>query len=175
MNDSWQENARIMLINAVPLLATILLMFLFYMPIHMSQTNFFRPTIGVICVYYWTIRKKDSFGYFAAFRVGFLTDIYSSSPLGTNVLMMMFFVFVLHRLSKLLYALSFCWSWVSFIFIGLAFILLKWLLLSLYHQSFLSLTEVLLNFISTVMFYPLIVSVNVWLQNKFLPQEGINE
>lgn len=174
MRDNWKETARMMLLNAIPLLITLLLMFLFYMPLHVSQTNVFRPTIGIICVYYWGVKRGNIFGYFSAFCVGFLTDIYSSSPLGTNVLIMMFLMFVLHRIVKFVHSLSFCWNWLVFISVGFIFILLKWMLLSLYYQHFLPMSEVLLNFVSTVMFYPLIVYVNSYIQS-LLPQVRINE
>ena len=90
MRDSWQEKIRIFLLHRIPLVTTLILMFIFFTPVNSEQLNYFRPTIGLICVYYWTLKRSYMFGYISAFCVGFLIDVYSSSPLGLNILFMMF-------------------------------------------------------------------------------------
>ena len=161
--------------HSLPLLATLLLMFLFFMPVNSVQVNYFRPTIGVICVYFWTMRKPQIFGYFSAFCVGFIIDVHSTAPLGLNSLMMMLLVYISHRLARYFRSTSFLASWLLLSIVGLGFVLLKWTILMLYFKHILPLSEALLSFLSTVMFYPLIAYINGWIIRCFLPPENINE
>ena len=175
MRDSWQEKLRIFLLHRIPLLVTFVLMFLFFMPINSLQINYFRPLIGPICVYYWSLKRGYMFGYFSAFWVGLLIDVYSSSPLGVNILTMMLVVFITNLLARYFQNASFGTGWFLFAVVGLVTLLLKWLFLMLYFKNWLPVREVLCSYFSTVMFYPFIAYINVWVQNKFLPQERINE
>lgn len=175
MRDSWQEKIRIFLLHRIPLVTTLILMFIFFTPINSEQLNYFRPTIGLICVYYWALKRSYMFGYISAFCVGFLIDVYSSSPLGLNILFMMLLVFIIDCLGRYFQAASFGWVWFIFGLVGLGQILLKWLILMVYFGRVLSLNEVMLSYFSTLLFYPFIVSINVWVQSHLLPQERINE
>jgi len=175
MRDSWQEKLRIFLLHRIPLVVTFFLMFIFFTPINSVQLNYFRPTIGVICVYYWALKRGYMFSYISAFCVGFLIDVYSSSPLGLNCLFMMLLVFVTEWVGRYFQAASFGLGWFIFGVVGLGQILLKWLVLTAYFGHILSLSEVMLSYFSTLLFYPLIVSINVWVQDHLLPQERINE
>ena len=62
-----------------------------------------------------------------------------------------------------------------FVFVGLLVTFVKWLLFVVYYKQFVSIAEIMLSFASTVMFYPLIVYFNIWIQNSLLLQERINE
>lgn len=175
MRDNWLDQSRLFLVHRIPLIMTLLLMFLFFMPISSAEVNYFRPAVGLICVYYWALNRGYLFGFFSAFLVGFVIDVYSSSPLGINILLLMILVAVANGLEKYVRVASFSINWLVFGLVGLGFILLKWLLLMIYFQSYLPLPEILLSFISTVMFYPLIAGINAWAAHNFLPQERINE
>ena len=175
MRDSWQEKIKLFLLHRIPLLTTFLLMFVFFTPVSSVQLNYFRPTIGVICVYYWTLKRNYMFSYISAFCVGFLIDVYSSSPLGLNILFMMLLVYVTDWVGRYFQSASFSLGWFIFGVVGLGQILLKWLILTAYFGRLLPFGSVMLSYFSTLLFYPLIVSINVWVQNHLLPQEKINE
>lgn len=161
--------------HRIPLIATLILMFIFFMPINSVRLNYFRPTVGVICVYYWTLKRGYMFSYVSAFVVGLLMDVYSSSPLGLNIVFMMLLVSVINWLARYFQSASFNVCWALFAAVELGQILLKWLALTIYFGRLVVLSEVMISYFSTLMFYPLIVCLNVWVQNHFLPQERINE
>ena len=94
MHDNIKDKINLFLRHRIPLMTTLMLMFLFYLPINSLEFNYFRPAVGVICVYYWTLKREYMFSYISAFMVGFLMDAYSSIPLGINILMMMVLVFI---------------------------------------------------------------------------------
>lgn len=175
MRDSFSEKLRLFLLNGIPLFSSLLLMFLFFMPLSSVQLNYFRPLIGLICIYYWTLKHHDLFGYCSAFIIGFLTDVYSSSPLGVNILLMMSVVAVTVWLAHYFQNSPFGAVWFIFALICLSCTLLKWLFLMIYAGRFLPLEEAFLSCLSTIMFYPLIAFVNARIQNRFLPQEYVDE
>lgn len=175
MHDSFREKLYSFFLHRIPLLATFVLMFLFYVPIYSLELNYFRPAVGFICVYYWTLKRHYMFSYISAFFIGFITDIYSSTPLGVNCLMMLLLVFVTEMLVRYFKAASFVGNWLVFLLAGFVLTVVKWLIISVYFSRFISMTEIMINLLSTVMFYPLIVYFNIWIQNNLLPQERINE
>lgn len=174
MHDRWQDKLYLFLLHRIPLISSLILMFLFFMPINSLQFNYFRPIVGIICVHYWTAKRGYMFSYISAFIIGFLMDIYSSSPLGLNSFLMMLLVFVTNWFARHFQSVSFGLQWMIFGTVSLGYILLKWLILMAYFRDILPIGEVFFNYLSTVMFYPLIVIFNVWIQH-FLPQERINE
>ena len=175
MRSKRQEQIFAFLRHRLPLFSSLLLMLLFFMPINSVQINFFRPAIGVICVYYWRLNRPSLFGWLSAFCIGFIIDIYSSSPLGINTLLMLGLVGAVGWLCRYFQTLSFSVRWLIFSLAALAFTLSKWLLLMLYFTCWLPISEIMVGYFSTVMFYPLIAAFNAWLAHKFLPPENINE
>lgn len=175
MHNNFKDKMRLFFRHRIPLVATLILMFLFYVPINSLELNYFRPAVGFICVYYWTLKRDYMFSYISAFVVGFLTDTYSSTPLGINILMMMLLVFVTNMLARYFKAASFVSGWLVFSLAGFALTLIKWLFVSAYFSRFVPMTEIMVNLLSTFMFYPLISYFNIWVQDNLLPQERINE
>ena len=175
MHDNFRDKLRLFFRHRIPLVATFVLVFLFSMPINSLELNYFRPAVGFICVYYWSLKRRYMFSYISAFWVGFLTDSYSSTPFGINILIMMLLVFVTEILERYFKAATFGVSWFVFALAGFIITFVKWLFVSAYFSRFVPLTEIMVNLVSTIMFYPLVVYVNMWVQNNLLPQERINE
>lgn len=175
MRNSLKDKFRLFLYHRIPILETVLLMFLFYMPINFLDLHSVRPVVGFICVYYWTLKRRYMFGYVSAFCVGFLMDIYSSTPLGINVLIMMLLVLATDVISKYFKAASFSVNWLVFFLVSIIICFVKWIIFYLYFAIFLPIRDVLFNLFSTLMFYPIVVYINVWVQNNMLPKERINE
>lgn len=174
MRDSWREKWRLFWLHSIPLLTTLVLMFLLLIPIDAVKVNYFRPAIGVICVYYWTLKRGYIFGYISAFTVGFFMDTCSSTPLGINMLLMMLTVSVTRWLAHYFQNASFNVGWFIFCLVCLGFMTVKWMILAVYFGQLISLNEIAFNYVATIMFYPLIIAINVQVQ-KLLPQERINE
>ncbi len=174
MKDSWHEKWRLFWLHGIPLWTTLLLMFLCLIPSDLVGISRFCPTVGLICVYYWSLKRSHIFGYISAFTVGFFMDVLSSSPLGVNILLVMLMVFAIQWPARYFQSASFSVIWFIFAVIGLGVFVLKWLLLSIYYNLLISPNEIMFNYLATVMFYPLIVAINIGMQ-RFLPQERINE
>jgi len=175
MRDSLKLQLHLFLLHRIPLLTTLFFMFVFFMPVYSLQINYLRPIIAIICVYYWTLRRGYLFGFISAFIVGFVTDIYSSSPLGINIFMLMLLSGVTQWLSHYFQSASFGAGWFIFSIVCMGFMLIKWAILSIYTMHIIAVGEIGFGYLATVMFYPLIAWLNVKVQTTFLPQEHINE
>ncbi len=174
MRDNWREKWKLFWLRGIPLWTTLFLMFLCLIPSDSVKVNYFRPAVGLICVYYWTLKRGYIFSYISAFVVGFLMDAFSSSPLGVNIILMMLTVFTTQWLAHYFQSASFGVDWFIFGLVGLSIFAFKWLLLTVYYRLLISPHEIVFNYLATVLFYPLIAAVNVRVQ-KLLPQERINE
>lgn len=174
MRDSWREKWNLFWLHGIPLWTTLLLMFFCLIPSDSVKVNYFRPEVGFICVFYWTLKKEYIFSYISAFTVGFFMDAFSSSPLGVNILLMMLTVFVTQWLIHYFQGTSFGAGWFMFGLVGLGIFILKWLLLSIYYHMLISTDEIIFNYLATLLFYPLIAAINMRVQ-KFMPQERIDE
>lgn len=175
MRSKRQEQISTFIRHRLPLFSSLLLMLLFFMPVNSVQINFFRPAIGIICVYYWRMNRPSLFGWLSAFCIGFIIDIYSSSPLGINTLLMLGLVGVVGWLCRYFQTSSFTVRWFIFGLTALIFTILKWLFLMLYFTRLMPIGAIMVGYLSTVMFYPLIAAFNTWLAHKFLPPESLNE
>lgn len=175
MRSKWSEQFIAFWRCRIPLLATLLLVLLFFMPINSVQLNYFRPAMGIICVYYWRLNRPNLFGWFSAFVVGFVIDVYSSTPLGTNILVLLMLLSITDWPAHYLQTSSFSVCWFIFSLVCLSVILCKWLFLTLYYWRLLPPAEIILGYFSTIMFYPLIAALNMQIAQNFLPPENIDE
>lgn len=175
MRNKWSEQIFAFWRCRIPLVMSLLLVFLFFMPINSVQINYFRPSLGIICIYYWRLNRPALFGWFSAFCVGFVIDVYSSTPLGTNILLLLTLLGITDWPAHYLRTSSFSVRWLIFGLVCLSVMLCKWLLLMLYFWRLLPPAEIILGYFSTVMFYPLIAAINVQIAQRFLPPENIDE
>lgn len=174
MQDSVSEKICSFIQMRIPLFTTMLLVFVSFVPSSSLQINYFRPLVGLICIYYWALKREYMFGYISAGTVGILIDIYSSSPLGLNMLLLMLLVACVHWVLRNFQSSSFSVNWLIFALLSLGAVLSKWLLLMMYAGRIFPIWEAMYSYCSTVMFYPLVALFNGWVQDSFMPQERIN-
>lgn len=175
MNDNFSEIFYVFFRRRIPLLFSLLLIILFYMPLDLFEISGFRPQISLICVYYWVQKRPQMFGLISAFILGLTVDMCSTTPLGINCLLFMFFAFALNGFFRYVKPASFVVDWLFFSLFETLVLFIKWMILMFYFQKFLDISTILLNGFSTVMFYPLIAYISKLVQQNLLPQEGINE
>lgn len=175
MNDSFSEIAHRFLKHRIPLLSSLLLVLLFFMPLDAFELNGLHPQISLMCVYYWVEKRPYMFGFISAFLLGLLVDVCSASPLGSNCLLLMVITFILSKAFHYIHPASFSMDWLLFALVCISATFLKWILLAVYFGTFPTLNLIVLNTLSTLMLYPLIAYINNWIQLNLLPQERINE
>lgn len=173
MDDSFSDIVSYQLKKLLPLISTILLILVAYIPVHVPLSKFLRADIGIICVYFWALYRRDLFGPVSVATIGIVADSLSSVPLGVNIFTFMLVYVLATTYGNFVNTKPFIVSWSGFAIISFVAFFSKWLVLSVYYSCFLSLIGVLLAFVATALIYPLIARLNMFVQNKFLANEEV--
>ena len=157
----------------LPLFCTILLMLFAYVSLRIPFLKFLRADVGMICIYFWALYRRDLLGPISVAIIGFVADSLSGVPMGINI-----FVFTLVYVLAVTYGSfvntkPFIVSWIGFTVISIVSFFTKWLLMSVYYSNFLSFGGILIGLLSTILLYPLIARLNVFIQNKLLSNEEV--
>lgn len=171
MNDDWDETLRYYLQKLLPLVSSIVLVLFSYMPFKFLVPENIRPEISLICVYYWLLHRSDVFNLFSVFLVGFVDDVVTAAPWGSNIFQLLVLYVLVNNLLKFFNGKSFEVMWAGFVPAALISMLVRWLVVSIYYGQFLPLSLVMFSFLVTVALYPLITLINVFVQNKLMTDE----
>ena len=85
MNDEWSENLTLYFQRLLPLLFSLLLLFVSYIPLDLPISNNIRPAVGMICTYFWLLHRPDVFNLLSVYLLGLTEDVISSAPFGSNI------------------------------------------------------------------------------------------
>lgn len=171
MAHKLNENIFLIFLRLLPFLSSVILVLFSYVPIDFMALNSIRPAIGIICVYFWLLHRPDLFNMGAVFCLGAVDDIISSSPLGSNIFEMLLMFVLVNHTSRFLNAKPFVVLWYGFALLSLVTVLSRWLLVSVYYSRFLPLSMLSFSYLATIAFYPLVVLVLAFVQNKMLQDD----
>lgn len=171
MNDSWGDSVRYYMLRMLPLFFSAVMLLLSYMPFNVLLPTRIHPAVGVICVYYWMLHRPDVFNLFSVFILGFLEDLLSAAPLGSNVFQLLILYVLISNWLKYFNGKPFEVMWIGFVPAALVSMLARWFAVSVYYGQFLPLDMLSFSFLITVAAYPIISLVNVFVQNKLMADE----
>ena len=137
------------------LLPLILLFFISLNGNSIIDFKFFSINIHYILVYYWVLKRPQSFGYGFIFISGIISDVIFGLPLGVTPLTLMVLAATATYISLVTVRATLLTDWVSFIFALLIsnFVYFIALYFSNYTIDYLYLFK---NSISTFIFYPVL-------------------
>ena len=172
MEESLSEIMVLSLKKLIPLCVTLFWVLALCVPTHLPLSHFFRPDLAMACLYFWVLYRSDLFSILCVLILGVVSDSLSGTPFGLNLL-----VFVVAYILTLTYGSyvntkPFFISWIGFALVFLLVLFLKWILLSIYHKTFLLTEHIALTYVTTVLIYPLMARINIFVQNKYLRFEG---
>jgi rod shape-determining protein MreD len=171
MDESFSEILENQFKKAIPLLSSLVLLLLMYIPLPLPFLPFFKPNMGLICVFFWALYRQDLFNGLSVFALGLTADAMSTVPLGLNILIYLF-VFVLCSLfGRYINMKPFVVNWVGFGVVSLVAFGLEWLIMSCYYRQFLALGGIFSGYAATVLLYPLFARLNMALQNRYLADD----
>lgn len=171
MNEEWSENLASYFQRMLPLLCSLLMLFFSYVPLDFPISNHIRPSVGMICAYFWLLHRPDVFNLFSAYVLGLVEDAISSAPVGSNIFAMLVMYLLVTNLSRFFNAKPFVIIWYGFALFSLVTFLSKWLLVSVYYSHFLPLATVMFSYLMTVAVYPILSVINVFVQNRLMTDE----
>ncbi len=152
----------------IPFFLTALLVIINFMFIHISWLRFFKPNLALCCLYFWVLYRPDLLGISAVIILGFMTDVLSGEPLGMNICVLTFSYILTSFIRQHINTQTFLNSWIYFLLISFCVYLFKWMLFSFYYKSFLSVFYTFISYFSTVLLYPLITKLNIFIQEHYL-------
>lgn len=171
MQDDFSENFTYYVQRLLPLVSSLVLMFLAYTPIDIFPLANIRPSIAFICIYYWLLHRPDLFNLISVCILGLVDDIVSNVPFGANVFSVLVLYVLVSNLSRFFNGKPFVVTWYGFAIFSLVAFLTKWLVLSIYYSQFLPLPMVFFSFLVTVAVYPFLSLVLVFVQNNMIADE----
>lgn len=171
MGDELHENLVSGIQRLVPLLSSLALLLLSYIPLDIGYFNNIRPLVGVACIYYWIVNRPDLFNLFSVFIIALVNDIISSGPFGSNMFCFLLMYVLTTNLQRLIYGKEFSITWYIFVALTLAVFCMKWLLVSIYYRQAMPYIILLFSYCVTVAIYPFISFIFALIQNKLLTDE----
>ena len=173
MSDELSENIMTYLQRLLPLLLSLLLLFLSYVPMDFLLFNNIRPAVTLVCAYFWMIHRPDIFNLLSVYFLGLVDDIISNVPFGTNIFTLLVLYLLISNLSRFLSGKPFIITWYGFAIISLVVFFTKWLILSIYYAQFLPFSIVSFSFMFTVAAYPFISLILAFVQNSLIADEEL--
>lgn len=173
MSDELSENIMTYLQRLLPLLSSLLLLFLSYVPMDFLLFNNIRPAVTLVCAYFWMIHRPDIFNLLSVYFLGLVDDIISNVPFGTNIFTLLVLYLLISNLSRFLSGKPFIITWYGFAIISLVVFFTKWLILSIYYAQFLPFSIVSFSFMFTVAAYPFISLILAFVQNSLIADEEL--
>lgn len=171
MSEEFEENIASLFQKILPLLSSLILLFISYVPLEFSLFNNIRPVVGMICVYYWMLHRPDLFNLWSVYTLGLVDDVISSSPFGSNIFALLLLYILINNTSKFFNAKPFVVTWYGFCLLSFVTLMARWLLVSVYYSQFLPLSMMLFAYLVTIAAYPLISLILAFIQNNLIQDE----
>ena len=100
MSEDLDENITSLFQRLLPFMSSVLLLLISYIPLDFSVFNNIRPSIGLICVYFWMLHRPDLFNLWSVYFLGVIDDIISSAPFGSNIFAMLLLYVLITNTSR---------------------------------------------------------------------------
>ncbi len=171
MGDELQENLVSGFRRLLPLLVSLFVLLLSYIPLNVGYFNNIRPMVGLACVYFWILNRSDIFNVFSVFILALVNDIISSGPFGSNLFAFLLMYILTANVQRLLNGKPFSLCWYGFMALSFAVFFAKWLVVSIYYRQAMPWAILLFSYSVTVAVYPFISLLFAFVQNKLIADE----
>jgi rod shape-determining protein MreD len=156
--------------SVTPFMMTLMLILLGAMPISMPIDLPIAPAFGLMAVFYWSVYRPDLLPAVAVFALGLLQDLIAGAPLGiTAVIWLGTFGIVLNQ-RKIFLGKPFAMSWWGFSMVAIAAGAARWLISSALAGRLLDAHRLTAELASTILLFPLLVSLFVLTHRRILPK-----
>ena len=173
MSDDFDERVITHFQRFLPLVTSIAFLLLAYVPINFSLFYNIRPDFGLMCIYFWMLHRPDLIGIGTIVVMGMVCIIISSSVVGASLIAYLVMYVLMYNFQKLFNAKPFVVIWYGFMALSFVAVLVKWLVASVYHNTFLPLPILMLGYLIGIVMYPLVAVVLAFIQNRFIQDDGL--
>lgn len=145
------------LVNLMPFLTTIILVFLSTLPLPIPYWSTVPPQLAIICVFYWSLYRPDLMTMFIVFLLGLVQDSLFGTPLGLSSIIFLFVRHFVVSQRRFFVGKNFYLHWISFIMLSAAMTFVMWLLLSVFQSRAVVTMAILFQYVLTILIYPVVV------------------
>jgi rod shape-determining protein MreD len=140
----------------LPGMCTIVLLLMSLLQVSLAGLAQFPIDVCLISIYYWTIFRPNAMPFWFVFVLGVIRDALMGAPLGiTSLVFILFRLFVLSQ-QRFLVKEAFLATWLGFGLVMVPAMAVYWLLSSAYVRTILPLSPLVMQWIFTFGFYPLL-------------------
>lgn len=173
MDENLNEHITSYFQRLLPLLSSVFLLLVSYIPLDFSLFNNIRPAVVLVCVYFWMLHRPDLFNLFSVFILGAVDDIISSAPMGSSIFVVLLMYWLINNLQKYFNSKPFVITWYGFAILSLITMLSRWLVVSVYYSRFLPLDVLFFSYLVTVAVYPVISLIFAFVQNSLIQDDEV--
>lgn len=171
MNETFGEHMALSFQRLLPLLVSILLVLLPFIPINVLFFENIKPAISLICIYFWLLHRPDLFNIVSVAILALFEDVLSAAPFGSNLFSLLLAYVIVTNLAKYFNAKPFVVIWYGFGALAFVVLFAKWFVVSIYYGQFLPLQNLVFCYLLTVAVYPIFSIFNVFIQNTFIKDD----
>lgn len=153
-NDSQKldQFARMLL----PGICTLLLLIISLLRVGLDGLAHFPIDVCLISIYYWTLFRPSTMPFWFVFLLGVIRDALMGTTLGISSLVFILFRLLVLTQQRFLAKDSFIAMWLGFGAALIPILLFHWMMESAYAQTWLSIDTLLMQWVFTFGFYPLL-------------------
>ncbi|MGD9639451.1 MAG: rod shape-determining protein MreD [Alphaproteobacteria bacterium] len=138
-----------------------------FIPLQISFISI-KPNLLIAAVYFWSINKPEDLGMVKVFLLGIFVDILEGDLLGINILMLLTTYVIANKLRRFIFGKPFIISLAGLLIISLGTFVLEWFFISLNQNNFININFILLSYIITAAFYPIVALIGAKINNASL-------
>jgi rod shape-determining protein MreD len=142
--------------SMVPFITVLLLILVSLMPLRIPSYAAVTPQFALMAVFHWTVYRPALLPPLLLFILGVAFDLITGAPLGLTSLVFLITRAVVLRQRRFFDGRQFAFVWFGFTLSAAGAVGLIWLAGTLLGGVFLDLRPVLLQWVLTVAFYPLV-------------------
>lgn len=173
MSEDFDEKVVNYFQKSLPLVTSIAFLLLAYVPVNFSFFYNVRPDFGLMCIYFWMLHRPDLIGLGTIVAMGLVSIAISSSVAGASMIGYLVMYVLMYNLQKLFNAKPFVVIWYGFMAFCLVSVFVKWLVVSVYYNTFLPLSMLMLGYLLGIVLYPLVSAILAFVQNRFIQDDGL--
>ncbi|MFO1154791.1 MAG: rod shape-determining protein MreD [Rhodospirillales bacterium] len=143
----------------MPFALTLGLILVGAIPFYVPGLQSVAPSLPFIAVFYWTLHRPDLMPAAAAFLIGLFQDVLSGAPIGTGAAVFVVMHAAVQWQRSFFHGKSFPILWLGFAVATVAAALLTWLIMAAMTLSLVDGRSVLLQALTTIGCFPLVVRV----------------
>lgn len=173
MSEDFDEKVVTLFQRFLPLITSIAFLLLAYLPLNFGLFYNVRPDFGLMCIYFWMLHRPDLIGIGTIVVMGIVSIAISSSVAGASLVGYLVMYILMYNIQKLFNAKPFVVIWYGYMALCLVSLLVKWLVVSVYYDTFLPLSILMLGYLLGIVIYPLVSVVLAFVQNRFIQDDGL--